>query len=156
MSDHIITPGNGLIIFQGMADHTADTIKSLEGFDVAYVEEAHTLTERSLEMLRPTIRSPGSELWFGWNPRHSTDPVDMFFRQGEPPPDSIIVHANYHDNPWFPEELEQERAFDEINNPARYPHVWEGQYEPQAIGGIAEILGRTDIYLAGFGPERKH
>ncbi len=136
MNDRVETPGGGLIIFQGMADHTADTIKSLEGFDIAYVEEAHTLTQRSLELLRPTIRSPGSELWFGWNPRHSTDPVDLFFRGPTPPPDSVIIKANYSDNPWFPEELEQERAFDEINNPARYAHVWLGEYEPQAVGAI--------------------
>lgn len=135
-NDSIDTHGGGLIVFQGMADHTADSIKSLEGFDIAYVEEAHTLTARSLELLRPTIRAPGSELWFGWNPRNSTDPVDLFFRGPTPPPDSIVVNANYHDNPWFPEELEQERAFDEINNPARYAHVWLGEYEPQVVGAI--------------------
>ena len=60
----IAAPGNGLIIFQGMQDHTADSIKSLEGFDIAWVEEAQTVSERSLTLLRPTIREPGSELWF--------------------------------------------------------------------------------------------
>jgi len=57
-----------------MQDHTAESIKSLEGFDVAYVEEAQTLTARSLEMLRPTIRKPGSELWFGWKPEECDGP----------------------------------------------------------------------------------
>lgn len=148
--DSIDTPGGGIIVFQGMADHTADSIKSLEGFDVAYVEEAHTLTAKSLELLRPTIRgregvATTSELWFSWNPRHSSDPVDLFFRGAEPPPDSIIIKANYNNNPWFPEELEQERAFDEINNPARYAHVWEGEYEPQAVGAIwnREVIHRN-------------
>lgn len=136
LNDHITTPGGGIIVFNGMADHTADSIKSLEGFDIAYVEEAHTLTERSLELLRPTIRNPGSELWFSWNPRNSNDPVDYFFRAGEPPPDSIIVNSNYMDNPWFPEELEQERVYDERTNPGRYGHVWLGEYEPQAVGAI--------------------
>jgi len=144
LHDSIHTPGGGIIVFQGMSDHTADSIKSLEGFDVGYVEEAHTFTQRSLELLRPTIRKAGSELWFSWNPRHSTDPVDEFLRTS-PPPDSIVIKSNYCDNPWFPEELELERAFDEKNSPARYPHVWLGEYEPQAVGAIwsREIIFRN-------------
>jgi len=143
--DHITTPGDGIIIFQGMSDHTADSIKSLEGFLVGYVEEAQTLTSRSLELLRPTIRDPGSELWFSWNPRHSEDPVDLLFRSENPPPDSIVINANYKDNPWFPAELEMERAYDEQNNPARYAHVWLGEYEPQAVGAIwsREVIHRN-------------
>ena len=139
------TPGNGLIVFQGMADHTANTIMSLEGFDIGYVEQAETLTARSLEMLRPTIRKAGSELWFGWNPRSSSDPVDLFFRGPTPPPDSVIIRVSYKDNPWFPDELETERAFDELNYPARYGHVWLGEYEPQVVGAIwsREVIHRN-------------
>jgi PBSX family phage terminase large subunit len=135
-SDQIITPGGGVIVFQGMQDHTAESIKSLEGFDVAYVEEAQTLTARSLEMLRPTIRKPGSELWFGWNPRHATDPVDELLRGKSLPPDAIVVKTSHKNNPWFPAELEVERRFDYKNNPHRYAHIWEGEYEPQAVGAI--------------------
>jgi phage terminase large subunit len=68
----IRTPGGGVIIFQGMLNHTADSIKSLEGFDVAWVEEAQSLSQRSLDLLRPTIRKPGSEIWFSWNPNKPT------------------------------------------------------------------------------------
>jgi Phage terminase large subunit/Terminase RNaseH-like domain len=136
LNDAIGTPGGGVIVFQGMQDHTAESIKSLEGFDVAYVEEAQTLTARSLEMLRPTIRKPGSELWFGWNPRHATDPVDELLRGKIIPPDAIVVKTSYKNNPWFPAELEVERRFDYKNNPHRYAHIWEGEYEPQAIGAI--------------------
>ena len=145
LSDLIIAPGGGLIAFQGMADHTAESIKSLEGFDVGYVEEAQTLTAKSLELLRPTIRKKGSELWFSWNPRHSSDPVDLFFRGSEPPPDTVLIRANYKDNPWLPKESEDERVFDEINNPARYPHIWDGEYEPQAVGAIwnREVIHRN-------------
>ena len=138
----IRTPGNGLILFQGMQDHTAESVKSLEGFDVGYVEEAQTLSKRSLEMLRPTIRKdptadrPGSELWFSWNPRNAKDPVDAFLRGPVPPPDSAVVRANYMDNPFFPRVLEEERAFDEVNNRDRYAHIWLGDYEPAAIGAI--------------------
>ena len=142
----IRTPGGGIIMFQGMQDHTAESIKSLEGFDIAYVEEAQTLTERSLEFLRPTIRRdptpkrPGSELWFSWNPRAASDPVDAFLRGPVPPADAVVVRTSYRDNPWFPEVLEQERLYDEINKPQRYGHIWLGEYEPMAAGAIWDRL----------------
>jgi len=146
--DTIITPGNGVVVFQGMADHTAESIKSLEGFDIAYVEEAQTLTARSLELLRPTIRKKGSELWFSWNPRNAADPVDHLLRGPNPPKNSIVVNSNWRDNPFLPDEMEEERRYDEINNPERYAHIWEGEYEPQAIGAIwsREVIqrGRRD------------
>src|SRR3990167_7802997 len=63
-NDCIQTPGDGLIIFQGMQDHTAESIKSLEGYRIADVEEAQTLSARSLALLRPTIRMTGSQIWF--------------------------------------------------------------------------------------------
>jgi phage terminase large subunit len=133
-SDQIITPGGGVILFQGMQDHTKESIKSLEGFHVAYVEEAQTLSEGSLEMLRPTIRAPGSELWFSWNPRSKNDPVDALLRGKKPPEGAIVVRANYDKNPFFPKELEMERRDDLERKPERYPHIWEGDYEPAAIG----------------------
>jgi phage terminase large subunit len=66
-SDKIETPGDGIIIFRGMQDHTADSIKSLEGFRIGWIDEAQNLSARSLSLLRPTIRSKGSELWASWN-----------------------------------------------------------------------------------------
>lgn len=134
--DRIITPGDGVILFQGMQDHTAESIKSLEGMDAAYGEEAQTLTDRSLELLRPTIRKPGSELWFAWNPRHPTDAIDQLLRKGPIPPNSIVIEANWRDNPFFPSILEKERLFDFRNNPDRYNHIWEGHYEPQSVGAL--------------------
>ena len=136
LTDSIVAPGRGLIVFQGLQDHTAESIKSLEGFSIGYVEEAQTLTSRSLELLRPTIRAPGSELWFSWNPRHSSDPVDELLRGPNPPPDAIVVRANWRDNPFFPAELEEERAYDERTRPDRYGHIWLGEYEPAAIGAL--------------------
>lgn len=131
-TNRIKTPFGGVIIFQGMQDHTSDSIKSLEGFDGAWFEEAHTMSSKSLELLRPTIRKPGSELWFSWNPSLPTDPVDMFFRGDNPPPDSVVVEANYQDNPWFPDVLEQERLFDLSISPERHAHVWLGAYNQDA------------------------
>jgi phage terminase large subunit len=134
--NRIITPGNGVLIFQGLQDHTAESIKSLEGMDVAWVEEAQSITERSLEILTPTLRAENSELWFSWNPRSAFDAVDKFFRGGTAPPNSICVKANYTDNPWFPKVLELERLHNLKTRPERYPHVWLGEYEPTAIGAI--------------------
>lgn len=132
--DSIKTPGGGRIVFQGMQDHTAESIKSLEGFDRAWIEEAQTLSERSLELLRPTIRKDGSEIWASWNPRRKTDAVDKFFRGGVAPEGAIIVRANWSDNPFFPEVLNNERLHDLEHNPDRYGHVWEGEYVQSITG----------------------
>lgn len=135
----IKTKGDGIIIFNGMQDHTADSIKSLESFDLAWVEEAQALSRRSLDLLRPTIRKEGSELWFSWNPRQPTDPVDQFFRSGKPPPDSICIGVNWYDNPWVPEVLKKEIKWDYSEDPVAAAHVWEGEYwaksEAQVFGG---------------------
>jgi phage terminase large subunit len=126
-SDKIETPGDGLIIFRGMQDHTADSIKSLEGFKIAWVDEAQNLSARSLSLLRPTIRDKGSQLWASWNPRRRSDSIDDFFR-AKSPAGAIVVSANWRDNPWFPSVLEDERKLDLSLYPDRYEHVWEGDY----------------------------
>lgn len=128
LKTHIDLPGGGVIMFQGMQNHTADSIKSLEGFDIAWFEEAQNASDRSLELLRPTIRKPGSELWFSWNPEHKDDPVDKLLRSSEPPPDSVVVEVNYQDNPWFPDVLRAEMEYDRRRDPDKYAHVWGGKY----------------------------
>lgn len=125
----IKTPGGGLIIFQGMQNHTADSIKSLEGYDIAWVEEAQSLSQRSLDLLRPTLRKPGSELWFSWNPNLETDPVDVLLRSDNPPPDAVVVQANYRDNPWLPQVLRDELEYDQKRDPDKFAHVWLGEYQ---------------------------
>jgi phage terminase large subunit len=118
-----------LIIFQGMQNHTADSIKSLEGYDVAWVEEAQSLSQRSLDLLRPTIRKENSEIWFTWNPNLETDPVDAFLRAENPPEGTILVEANYMDNPEFPDVLQAEMEYDKRRDPDKYAHVWLGKYQ---------------------------
>lgn len=125
----IKTPHGGIIIFQGMQNHTADSIKSLEGFDGAWVEEAQSLSQRSLDLLRPTIRKPGSELWFTWNPNLATDPIDALLRGEKPPPDAVVIEANYRDNPWFPDVLVSEMEYDRERDPDKYAHIWLGEYQ---------------------------
>jgi phage terminase large subunit len=127
-NDRIQTPGDGVIIFQGMQDHTAESIKSLEGFQRAWMEEAQTISSVSLKLLRPTIRAEDSEIWASWNPRRKSDPVDMLLRQGTPPTGSSVVKANWSDNPWFPSVLEQERLDCLEDDPDQYDHIWEGGY----------------------------
>lgn len=127
-NDVIETPGDGLIAFQGMQDHTAESVKSLEGFRRAWVEEAQGLSQRSLTLLRPTIRAPGSELWFSWNRTRKADPVDLLLTGAGAPTGTVVVRANWSDNPWFPAELEQERQDDLRDRPDSYDHIWEGDY----------------------------
>lgn len=126
-----------LIVFRGMQSYNAENIKSLEDYNIAWVEEAQTLSAHSLRLLRPTIRAKGSELWFSWNPRHRTDPVDVFFRKS-PHPKAVSVMVNWRDNPWFPDELKEEMHHDKDTDPDGAEHIWEGAY------GMIEgaILGR--------------
>lgn len=118
----------GVTIFEGMQNHTADSIKSLEGFDRSWFEEAQAATDKSLTLLRPTIRKPGSQLWFSWNPDQASDPVDTLLRGESLPPDAKVVEVNYWDNPEFPNELRAEMEYDRGRDPDKYAHVWEGKY----------------------------
>jgi phage terminase large subunit len=147
--DRIVAPGGGLIMFTGMTDHNAESIKSLEGARRAWIEEAQTLSERSLELLRPTIRADGSEIWASWNPTRKKDAIDVFLRQ-DPPANAAVVEANWRDNPWFPQVLEEERLLELARYPDRYDHVWEGGYVRVLEGayfakGLAEARAQGRI-----------
>jgi phage terminase large subunit len=153
----IKTPGGGVIVFAGLQDHTSESIKSYEGFDVAWVEEAQTVSAKSLNLLRPTIRSPGSELWFSWNPRRKQDAVDLMFRSEEKPTNAIIIRANWDENTWFPAELEQERQDCLRQQPDQYEHIWNGDYVTVADGAyfaraLAEARAEGRIGRVAFDP----
>lgn len=126
--EQISTPGDGVIIFKGMNDYTADSIKSLEGFKRGLWEEAQTATLHSLNLYRPTLRAEGSERWFLWNPRRKTDPIDVLLRGPVLPTGAIVVKASWRDNPWFTHELEAERQDCLRQQPEQYQHIWEGGY----------------------------
>lgn len=113
-----------------MQSHTAESIKSLEGFDRAWLDEAQAISANSWRILRPTLRKPGSEIWAGWNPYLPEDPVDAFFRgSGSDRQDLIAVHANWSENPWFDDgTMSAEREQDRRARPDEYDHVWEGAY----------------------------
>lgn len=138
--------GTGVMIFEGMQDHTADSIKSLEGFGRAWVEEAHSISKRSLNLLIPTIRAPGSEVWFSWNPEQPSDPVDEFFR--EEPEGAAHVKATYRDNPFLPDEMRTEADRMKRADPETYEHVWGGGYFMGGAGRVyATFINRP--YPAG-------
>ena len=118
---------DSLITYKGMQNHTAEAVKSTEGADVAWVEEAQSLSKRSLTVLRPTLRKPFSELWFSWNPASPLDAVDDLFCN-EKPAGAALVHVTYKDNPWLSRESYDEMIHDRTRDLDRYSHVWLGQY----------------------------
>lgn len=125
---YIKGPHGSEIIFQGMQNHTAESIKSLEAIRIAWVDEAHRISATSWDLLRPTIRAPGSQIWCSWNPTKPTDPIDAFFRGARKHPSMICVEANYTDNPFLPAEMLAEMEFDRETDPDKYKHVWLGGY----------------------------
>lgn len=122
-------------IFSGLSNHTVESIKSFEGIDVAWVEEAQTLQERSWSILTPTIRTPHSEIWISFNPDMDSDPVWQRFVLN-PPPDIAIARVNYDDNPWFPDVLEKERLHCQRVNNAEYENIWLGKCRSAIAGAI--------------------
>ncbi|MDZ7824702.1 MAG: PBSX family phage terminase large subunit [Ahrensia sp.] len=115
------------IIFRGMQNHTAASVKSLEGMDAAWIEEAQTISRKSFELLTPTIRKPGSEIWATWNPDNPNDPVDAFFRKQQSP-DILCRKVDISENKWFPKELRDDMQRDKERDIDKYNHVWMGGY----------------------------
>jgi phage terminase large subunit len=128
-TDTEIRGRNGsLFMFNGLRTNP-DAIKSTEGLDLALIMEANKVAQRSWDLLIPTVRKPGSELWAEWNPESPTDPIDTMMRGVDgPPPGSIVRQVNYVDNPFFPDVLRQEMEYDQRRDPERHAHVWLGQY----------------------------
>jgi phage terminase large subunit len=158
-------------IFKGLRSDT-ETIKSYEDVDVAWIEEAQSISDKSLIDLKNTIRKDGSEIWASWNPRRRDDPIDMFLHDEDganPDPMliksykqwSVVQQVNYHDNPFFPNVLQVEMERDRARDPGRYRHIWLGEYltrsEAQVIrnwrvGSVAEIMrARSESLRFYFG-----
>lgn len=127
---------NGSIfLFAGLASHTIESIKSYEGVDRVWVEEGQAVRKRSWDVLIPTIRKPGSEIWVTYNPELETDETHQRFAIS-PPPGAIVEQVNYSDNPWFPAELEAERLYCKQTDPKGYDNIWEGKCKPAVAGAI--------------------
>ncbi len=127
-TDSEIRGKNGsLFIFAGLRSNI-DSIKSMEGINVAWCEESQTISQSSLDTLIPTIRQDGSQIIFTWNPKHKTDPVDAMFMGDVLPPKTKLLIVNHSDNPWFPEVLRDELEYDRARDPGKYAHIWLGEY----------------------------
>jgi len=120
------TINDSVFIFKGLKDHTVQSIKSIKGVTKCWVEEAQMVSKKSLELLDPTIREPGSQLYFTYNPLDELDPI--FVRYEEHADDNtLVITANWYDNKFFPEVLNDVRLKDKKRNLEDYTHIWEGQ-----------------------------
>ena len=135
--DTEIRGANGTkFIFAGLASHTTESVKSYEGVDRVWVEEAQTVSKRSWDILTPTIRKPGSEIWMTLNPDMDTDETWVRFI-ALPSDDPWVCEVNWRDNPWFPAVLEQERLKAYARDvDGDYDHIWEGKPRRVAAGAI--------------------
>lgn len=122
--------------FSGLQSHTVDSIKSFEGCDIVWVEEAHGVSKKSWDVLIPTIRKEGSEIWLTLNPDMETDETYQRFIS-TPSPDTWVTAINWRDNPWFPRVLDDERKKAKRTMLKEdYEHIWEGRARRVAAGAI--------------------
>jgi phage terminase large subunit len=137
-------------LFAGLSDITAANVKSFEGVDIVWCEEAQAISKNSWNTLIPTIRKEDdgadvfkeSEIWISFNPDLDTDETYVRFVTN-PPPGAVLMPINYGDNPWFPSILEKERVHAKATMPkAEYENIWEGKCKPAVTGAIyAEEIG---------------
>lgn len=139
--------GPGIMIFEGMQDHTADSLKSLEGFRRAWVEEAQSISKRSLDLLLPTIRADDSEIWFSWNPDQPEDPVDAFFAGDLN--NGVRTHSTYLDNPFCPDVMYEEAERMQRAAPDAYAHIWLGKYNVKSEACVLAGKYRIDEFEPG-------
>ena len=127
-----------LFLFAGLAQHTVESIKSFEGVDIVWPEEAQVVTKRSWDVLTPTIRKDGSEIWITLNPDMETDETYTRFvlNRADESQDAFVVQMNWRDNPWFPLVLEKEREDTLRRDPENYENIWEGKPRRVSLGAV--------------------
>jgi len=144
----IVHRGTGSeFLFVGL-ERNIESIRSMEGADIVWIDEARTINSKSMEILLPTVRAPGSELIWSWNPELPSDPVDAYFRDGKPPPQSIVSFVDYDDNPFFKHTtLPYEMEVLKQGNYDRYRHVWLGEYDLSYDSKVFSNIkvGRIDV-----------
>ena len=126
LKTEIVGTNGTTFAFSGLQDHTADSIKSYEGVDIVWVEEAQSVSANSWNILIPTIRKEGSEIWMSMNPTLEDDYAYERFILGNDP-DAWVTEVNWRDNPWFNKEMNTERLKTRSMNEDLYQHVWEGK-----------------------------
>lgn len=134
-------------LFKGLR-HNATEIKSTEGVDICLVEEAELVSENSWDLLVPTIRKEGSEIWVLFNTRFASDPTYKRFIQS-PPPGALIKKVGWEDNPFFPDTLRDEMLHCKATNPDKYEHIWGGGFGIRIVG--RKVYGnefRRELHVA--------
>lgn len=135
VTNHAITASNGTnFAFIGIRQNVSN-MKSFEGCDICWVEEAQTVSKHSWEVLIPTIRKEGSEIWISFNPELETDETYKRFITN-PPPQAAVHKVNWSDNPWFPDVLKREAEHLKAKDPDAYQHVYEGMCKQTVEGAI--------------------
>lgn len=122
-------------IFKGLHHNTKEAVKSAEGIDYCWVEEADTITDTEWELLIPSIRKENSEIWVSFNPDQPSDPVYQRF-VANPDSDMLIQEVSYLDNPFFPDVLEKERLRDMKRDYKAYEHIWLGKFDERLDGYV--------------------
>ena len=143
VGENTVSGRNGTeFLFTGLRDLDANKIKSYEGVDRVWVEEAETLTKKSFNILEPTIRKAGSELWFTFNPQLDTDFIYDYFVINTPE-DAVVVKMTWRDNPWASEVLAAGRERMRLTDPEEYDNIWEGNCRKAVAGAIyAKEVGK--------------
>lgn len=145
----IIGVNGTLFLFEGL-HRNVHKIKSLEGIDVCWVEEATKVTEESWEVLIPTIRKDGSEIWISFNPDQEDDPVYQRFVVN-PPPSAVVMGVSWRENPYFPDTLRAEMEWDRKVDHDKYQHIWEGHCRSFSEAQVFHGKWRTDTFEAPAG-----
>jgi phage terminase large subunit len=136
IKNNYITGANGTqFSFHGLSGETAMSLKSYEGTDISWIEEAQTISKRSWDILEPTIRAPNSELWLSFNPSLETDSTYQKFVI-DPPEDALVAKINWSDNPWRSIVLDAARERMRSGAPDDYKHIYEGECRPAVEGAI--------------------
>lgn len=119
-------PNGSEFVFYGLKSNP-ESIKSLEGATICIIEEANNVSQNSLDILFPTIREEESEIWIVFNPKFKNDPVYEMFILNEPPPETIIITANYYDNPFLPDVIRKHIEWMKVHDYDKYKHIYLGQ-----------------------------
>jgi phage terminase large subunit len=160
-NNHILRNGQEAFTFKGLA-RNPESIKSMHGYERFFVEEAQTISSKSLKMLTPTLRLEGSEVWMVGNPASSADPFSQRFivpfqkeldKNGYYEDDlHLVIVCNYYDNPFFPQVLEEERVYDyEHLDRAEYDHIWLGKFNDT----VANAIIKTEWFDAAIDAHKK-
>lgn len=152
-----ITGYNGTeFVFAGIRTNP-EKIKSAEGYDIAWIEEAEKISKNSWQKLTPTIRKKGSEIWVSFNPDLEEDPSSQMFIVNTPPPRSRIIRTSWRDNPWLSRELREEKDYLAAVDPDAYAHVWEGDFRRNSAAQILAgkcVIEAFEVPLKLADPDR--